>query len=77
MKHPAKLKKQMNLFMGFNLHLILYLVMNMLIWMVWLSKGGAVRLDIWPVYLGLGWGIALLIHYTRAYRIFQRKNSVE
>ncbi len=53
---------------GFKCHLIIYLVINMGLWMVWLLSDRDMPGNApWPLGPSLGWGIALTLQYFNTY----------
>ena len=51
----------------FARHLVIYLLVNVFLVLVWAVSGGGY---FWPVWVVLGWGLAIAIHATRAYGPF-------
>ncbi|NLR61914.1 2TM domain-containing protein [Chitinophaga polysaccharea] len=52
----------------FKSHLIIYLVINLGLWAVWfLTDSNKMHGTPWPVWMSLGWGIALAFQYFNAY----------
>lgn len=56
----------------FKAHLRKYLLVNGFLWLLWLmvniaGKSGAAWSFPWPIYVSLAWGLALAIHYYKAY----------
>jgi hypothetical protein len=54
---------------SFKRHLISYLLVNSMLWILWLLNGadrygGGVPWPVWPLF---GWGIGIVSHYVRAY----------
>ena len=49
----------------FRTHLMVYLVMNGVMWLIWWFTGQGYPWPIWPT---AGWGIGLLFHYLLDYR---------
>lgn len=55
----------------FRPHLIIYLVVNILFWIIWFNTEFYMESSIpWPIYPLVGWGIGLFFHYSIAYRKF-------
>jgi len=44
---------------GFMTHLVIYLVVNALILVIWVSSGSGY---FWPIWVILGWGVGLAFH---------------
>ena len=57
---------------GFNIHLILYVAVNLLLVFIWAVSGFGYFWPIWPI---LGWGIAVALHGWMIY--FQRPITEE
>jgi hypothetical protein len=60
---------------AFKFHVLIYFVMNLIFWTMWYislrnnDTPLTERNDIpWPVWIMLGWGIVLFIHYVVAFR---------
>lgn len=49
----------------FRRHLIVYLVINGILWTIWWLTGSGYPWPIWPT---AGWGIGLIFHYVFDYR---------
>ena len=54
---------------GFKRHLLSYLLVNILIWGIWLVNGyrSGSFIHIWPVWVSLGWGIGLFFDFINSY----------
>ncbi|MFB9863118.1 2TM domain-containing protein [Rufibacter immobilis] len=55
---------------AFRRHLFTYLVINLLVWAVWFFTQGQSNTTgglPWPVWMTLGWGVALAFSYYDAY----------
>jgi hypothetical protein len=52
----------------FRTHLIVYCVINAVLWIIWCATS---RADPWPVWPMAGWGIGVLFHYLFDYRPFR------
>jgi CDP-diglyceride synthetase len=59
---------------GFKNHLAVYLVVNALLWGIWLFTSKDNKM--WPLYTTLGWGVGLAMHFASVY-IFPKEDSVE
>lgn len=51
---------------GFRIHLAIYVLVNLLLWVIWAFSGGTTTIP-WPVFVTLGWGIGLLAHGWTVY----------
>ena len=49
----------------FRTHLVVYVVINTMLWGVWYFTGSQYP---WPVWPTLGWGVGLVFHYIFDYR---------
>jgi len=49
----------------FRRHLMVYFLMNAVLWTIWLVTG---RGYAWPIWPTAGWGIGVLFHYLFEYR---------
>ena len=49
----------------FRTHLIVYCVINAVLWIIWFITGRGYMWPIWPL---AGWGIGLFFHYMFDYR---------
>jgi hypothetical protein len=65
---------------GFRVHLITYIVMNIFFWVLWFINGNGGKEYHgpfpWPVWAMGGWGIGLLFHFLGVY-VFSKQNLVE
>ena len=50
----------------FRIHLLIYVMVNGLLWVIWFL-GGADLSQPWPVFPLLGWGIGLVAHWYTVY----------
>ncbi len=57
----------------FKTHLTVYLIINGVLWLIWLFSSGT-HSHPWPVWPTLGWGIGLLFNYLDVYKF---RNTVE
>lgn len=70
------IRHDIQVYTGFRLHLMVYVIVMLTIWGGWLAQGGALDIYAWPVYPTFAWGFILIIHCLAAYRSFQaRKNT--
>lgn len=49
----------------FRRHLIVYFVINAMLWLLWFATGQGYPWPVWPM---AGWGIGVLFHYLFDYR---------
>ena len=49
----------------FRIHLIVYFIINTVLWIIWFVTSRAYPWPIWPM---AGWGIGVLFHYLFDYR---------
>lgn len=54
---------------SFKYHLATYVIINVLLWLLWLMSGGSFREPgpPWPLWPLMGWGIGVASHYVGAY----------
>lgn len=64
---------------GFKNHLMTYIVVNAMFWIVWYFTDG--KSDEsgfpWPVFPGLGWGFGLFWHFSGTYLLGNKAGQVE
>jgi RsiW-degrading membrane proteinase PrsW (M82 family) len=51
---------------GFRVHLVIYLLVNALLWAIWAMSGANLGAA-WPIFVTLGWGIGLAAHWWSVY----------
>ncbi|WP_345238999.1 2TM domain-containing protein, partial [Flavisolibacter ginsenosidimutans] len=56
--------KQAHKRVEFRTHLLVYLIINGMLWLVWYLTGGRYPWPLWPM---AGWGIGLIFHYLFEY----------
>jgi hypothetical protein len=62
---------------AFKRHLVAYLIINIMLWTLWLFSGAQMHgLIPWPLWSTFGWGIGLAFHFAGAY-ITHYDQSVE
>ena len=61
----AQLHEQAHKRVEFRRHLIVYCVVNAMLWLIWFVTGQGYLWPIWPL---AGWGIGLIFHYVFDYR---------
>ena len=57
---------------GFKSHLISYILVNALLWVIWwlsVPEGSMAGQIPWPVWPSVGWGIGLIFHYVFTYLV--------
>ncbi|MBI1418244.1 MAG: hypothetical protein GC146_13570 [Limimaricola sp.] len=57
-------RKRLEAKRGFSIHLVVYLLVNLLLVVIW-AMGG--RGSFWPAYAMAGWGIGVAIHGWAVY----------
>lgn len=62
----------------FKRHLAIYLVMNLVFWLLWYftdrhNESAGIP---WPIFVTLGWGIGLMFSFLNAY-VLSGKNSIQ
>jgi hypothetical protein len=61
----------------FRTHLVVYLVINGMLWFIWYITGSTYPWPVWPM---MGWGIGLIFHYIfdyRRHRLFSEDEEFE
>ena len=73
-KNP-ELQKRLRRKTVFKYHALIYFVMNLLFWTMWYITfknnpgSNPEKFPVpWPVWVMLGWGVALYMNYTSAYK---------
>lgn len=63
---------------SFKLHLTVYIIMNIFLWLLWYFTGQHASGNgfPWPVWASFGWGIGLFFHFLGAY-IYPKNYSIE
>jgi 2TM domain len=51
---------------AFRIHLVVYLLVNALLWAIWAYSGAAAN-PAWPIFVTLGWGIGIAAHGWSVY----------
>ena len=69
----AQLWQQAKARADFKIHLVTYIIINGMLWLIWFFTGG-VHTHPWPIWPTLGWGIGLLFNYLEVYKF---RNRVE
>lgn len=58
---------------AFKTHLSTYIIVNSMLWLIWLFTGG-IKSYPWPVWPTLGWAIGLIANYFDVYKF---RNTAE
>lgn len=65
---------------GFKRHFITYIVVNIMLWTIWVITSGKRLSEIgglpWPAYSTIFWGIGVFMNYLNVY-VFYRNNLAE
>lgn len=63
---------------SFKSHIIIYLIVNVFLWLLWAIDGANTNHKgiPWPLWSTVGWGVGLTFHYIGAY-VYPKGNSVE
>lgn len=64
-KNPQILKKA-KARVNFKIHLVVYLLSNILFWLFWIFLGGGGELP-WPIFPSGVWGIIVIFHYLMVF----------
>jgi hypothetical protein len=70
-----QIEEEIKAFTGFRIHFTVYILVNVFAWVSWFAGGGTIDMEAWPVYLSLGWGLILVIHFLIAYRAFRERRN--
>jgi 2TM domain-containing protein len=60
----------------FRIHLLVYVLVNALLWVIWFLSGADTR-SLWPIYPLLGWGIGLGVHWYTVYGTNDQRRESE
>jgi hypothetical protein len=60
----------------FRIHLLIYALVNAMLWVVWFL-GGADVSEPWPIYALLGWGIGIVAHWYTVYGTNDQRREAE
>jgi hypothetical protein len=63
--HDTQLMQLARKRVDFRRHLIVYLVVNAVLWTMWLVTGKGY---IWPVWPMAGWGVGVILHFLFDYQ---------
>lgn len=66
MESKTQLRKMLRSFFSFETHLTLFIIVNSVLWMVFLL-GNPVDLNSLPIYISVIWSVILVIHCLVAY----------
>lgn len=56
---------------GFRIHLLVFLLVTPVIWIVWYLTNSSYP---WPLWSTLGWAIGVIFHYLGVY-VFKKNNN--
>jgi len=74
MESKNQIRKLAKLLITFKSHLTIFVVVNMILWAIWLVKDGS-DINSLLLYISISWSVILMIHYLVAYEIIKfRKN---
>jgi len=75
MESKNQIRKLAKLLITFKSHLTIFVVVNMILWAIWLVKDGS-DINSLLLYISISWSVILMIHYLVAYEIIKfRKNN--
>jgi 2TM domain len=63
----AELWQQAKARADFKTHLVTYIIINGMLWVIWLITGG-IHSYPWPVWPTGGWGIGVVFNYLAVYK---------
>lgn len=69
------LKHDIHIYSGFKLHLLIFFVAMLTLWIGWFAQGGELDVYAWPVYPTFAWGFILVIHCLVAYRALRARKK--
>ncbi|MDP1799748.1 MAG: 2TM domain-containing protein [Bacteroidota bacterium] len=70
--------KQAKKRVGFRNHLLSYLLVNTMLWVMWFVNGREMEEGLpWPIFCTLGWGFGLLWHFMGAFVFNNKLSQVE
>jgi 2TM domain len=70
METKTHLRKLLKLFFNFEIHLTLFIIVNSVLWMIFLLSNQA-GFDSLPLYISIVWFVVLIIHWLVAYEKFR------
>ena len=56
-----KAKKRAEEKIGFYVHFVVYLMVNLLLYVIWWTNGA--QMPPWPMWATIGWGIGIVAHF--------------
>jgi len=59
-KIRRRVEKRLKEQADFRVHMVIFLMVNLLLWLIWLLAGGGFP---WPLIVTFGWGIGVVAHY--------------
>jgi len=74
MDSKKQIQKLVKLFTTFSTHLSVFIIVNAVFWIIWLS-GHPFDFYSWPVYLSASWLVILGVHCIVTYEIFSTKKN--
>jgi hypothetical protein len=60
----------------FRIHLLIYIGINALLWVIWFLNGANTS-SLWPIYALLGWGVGLVAHWYTVYGTNDQRREAE
>ncbi|MBN2472079.1 MAG: protein kinase [Anaerolineae bacterium] len=64
-----KIEKRLKEQQEFRTHVVIYIMVNLLLWFIWLASGAGFP---WPFFPTLGWGIGIVAHYMEYHHKYGR-----
>ncbi len=71
MEHDPMIYKKARKRVAFKTHLTIYILVNLLLWLLWLFVSYNTNDNFplpWPVLPTVGWGIGVVFHYLYAFK---------
>lgn len=67
MLSDKQIREQARKRVDFKRHLLVYFVINTVLWAIWYATGQGYPWPVWPM---AGWGVGLIFHYLFDFRSF-------
>jgi hypothetical protein len=61
----------------FRMHLLIYVLVNGLLWGIWITSGMPGGQVPWPAFASFGWGIGLVAHWWTVYGVNESRREEE
>jgi len=74
MESKNQIRKRAKLFVNFKSHLTIFIIVNIILWTIWLITDGT-NLNSWQLYISISWAVILTVHFLITYEVFQLKKK--